>query len=562
MKLQKIQLKNFKRFGDLTIDNIPQNTKLVLLIGSNGCGKSSVFDAFEWISKRIKRGESAEKSTHYEDKYYVKLTQQEEKLLGNLPVGVSLEFYNSEPYKRVLDFVGETKNLERFSGNIKDDLFYGRSSLRQVPRLTNPTLKSINILKDEDRPQFFIDTDNRFENDVSIWLESVLQEVFGEDFNSKSLQERFISPINTAFSNIFGEKQETSLSLQNVLPPRNGAPAQINFKKGNSEFGYELLSAGEKEVFGILLNLLVRRDKFQDTIYFFDELDLHLHTSLQVSLLKEITENWIPENCQLWTASHSLGFIEYAKESENAVIIDFDDLDFDTPQILIPTDKTKYEIFEIAVSKEFIDKVFQGRKIIFAENWDAPLYNNLSIDDTFFFTAIDKADVFHKSKNLKTQGLVDRDFLTDNEISQIQSVYQNIKILPYYSIENLLFHPDNLAEYFSTNQKEFDIVDYKNKITAEKNNERDYIVSGIFNARSGYPFFKENEHAQKLKDFRNNSREIIELLRSDDFETFYKVFPAKDYGKSIESRTNLNKKDLAKTDWFKIQIENLLKNRD
>ncbi|HEY8938080.1 MAG TPA: AAA family ATPase, partial [Cyclobacteriaceae bacterium] len=47
MKIKKIELKNFKRFNDLTIDNIPESTKLVLLIGSNGSGKSSVFDAFE-----------------------------------------------------------------------------------------------------------------------------------------------------------------------------------------------------------------------------------------------------------------------------------------------------------------------------------------------------------------------------------------------------------------------------------------------------------------------------------------------------------------------------------
>ena len=56
-----------------------------------------------------------------------------------------------------------------------------------------------------------------------------------------------------------------------------------------------------------------------------DELDLHLNTQLQYNLLKEITENWIPENCQLWTASHSLGFIDYANGSEMAAIIDFDD---------------------------------------------------------------------------------------------------------------------------------------------------------------------------------------------------------------------------------------------
>jgi len=49
------------------------------------------------------------------------------------------------------------------------------------------------------------------------------------------------------------------------------------------------------------------------------------------------------------------------------------------------------------------------------------------------------------------------------------------------------------------------------------------------------------------------------MLRSSDFETFYKVFSAKDYGKSLEVRKNLNRKALAKTNWFKAQIEIVLK---
>ena len=51
MRITKVELKNFKRFTDLTIDGIPADTKLVLLIGANGSGKSSVFDAFESLNK-------------------------------------------------------------------------------------------------------------------------------------------------------------------------------------------------------------------------------------------------------------------------------------------------------------------------------------------------------------------------------------------------------------------------------------------------------------------------------------------------------------------------------
>lgn len=47
MRIKKIRLKAFKRFDDLTIDLGTNPRKIVALVGPNGCGKSSIFDAFE-----------------------------------------------------------------------------------------------------------------------------------------------------------------------------------------------------------------------------------------------------------------------------------------------------------------------------------------------------------------------------------------------------------------------------------------------------------------------------------------------------------------------------------
>jgi AAA15 family ATPase/GTPase len=53
MRITNLKIENFKRFTDLSIEQIPESAKLVLLVGSNGSGKSSVFDAFDWLKKDL-----------------------------------------------------------------------------------------------------------------------------------------------------------------------------------------------------------------------------------------------------------------------------------------------------------------------------------------------------------------------------------------------------------------------------------------------------------------------------------------------------------------------------
>ena len=73
MKIKRIELKNFKRFTDLTIDmsGCEVLPKLVLLIGANGSGKRAVFDTFEVISK-FESKDFPNKKT----KYYLKKLNQ------------------------------------------------------------------------------------------------------------------------------------------------------------------------------------------------------------------------------------------------------------------------------------------------------------------------------------------------------------------------------------------------------------------------------------------------------------------------------------------------------
>ena len=322
MNISELHLRNFKRFTDLKIDLSGSAPKLVLLIGANGSGKSSIFDALEYLSGRSKGVRD------YYLSYFKKDRNEDVSVSCLLGGGYSVQRSNQQMTTCAPDL-----NLR--------NAFYGRSSLRTVPELPSRQSGAIDLPADADRPQRSIEWDTRFEADISYVTVQILREVWGERFDSEQMKARFLEPINDAMVRVFGNGGATALRLTSMILALEGKPPDIQFSKGQSNIHYDLLSSGEKEVFNILLNLFVRREYFTNAIYFIDELDVHLHTRLQYALLQEIVEHWIPENSQLWTASHSLGFIDYASSGDDAAIIDFDDLDFDLPQILQPARKNE-----------------------------------------------------------------------------------------------------------------------------------------------------------------------------------------------------------------------------
>ena len=329
MRITRLQLKNFKRFTDLTIEAIPKEAKLVLLIGSNGSGKSSVFDAFNSFAR-------LRSPVRMESSYYSK---------NDLHSEISILFDDGSKVNSKGDILEDTYK--------KSYRFIGRSSIRIVPRISNSGDPDT-VAKNNDGPPTFIDPDTRFDNDLSMYMQQIDNALREPVFSGKSADtlkifQDFIHPLNTSLINIFGGDTTTTIQIAEYQNATSQANGKLIFRKGDSKINYDLLSHGEKQIVILLLNFIVRRDQYQDALIYIDEMDCHLNTALQSRLLNEIVNTWIPDNAQLWTATHALGFIDFARHAENAAIADLNLLNFDVPQTILPRPKDSLEVYDIAI---------------------------------------------------------------------------------------------------------------------------------------------------------------------------------------------------------------------
>jgi hypothetical protein len=277
-------------------------------------------------------------------------------------------------------------------------------------------------------------------------------------------------------------------------------------------------------------------------------------------------QNWIPDTCQLWTASYSQGFIRYAKESDHAVIFDFDDRDFQHLHALRADARDDHEIYEITVSGEHLHDIFRDHEIVFIEQENRKHLASMVMDQKIFVPERNREGVLHKVKTGADGGLVNRFFLTDEEIRIIHQYYPRLKVLGFYSLENYLFHPDNLEEYYTGAHKPFNKSAYIQKMLEEKEHVIIDLAGKIVPARQEYAFFRESGMEKSLlqKRFttdRENtvqSKIVLKYLSSDDPGIFLKAFSLKDYGRSFSELQHPGTFKLSKTNWFIQQIASIL----
>ena len=376
MKISKIELKNFKYFDDLTIE-LSKNTNVVLLIGPNGVGKSCIFEAIHNVVRPGKKG------NHDRDKTYFSKDKIND---------YSVKIYNEEGKEPVFQY-----------GNNVPIKIYGRTAYRFTKDITRSNISQDagqHVKTDRNSPDKFTDLDQRIEDDIEAALGVYMTEVQKRGKKTEDIIDAVIKPINKSLRNIFGKN---GIQLVTTLYPFDGkgsAKIDLLFIKNRTEFLYKNLSAGEKEIFDIIFNFYRRVEyHISDGIYYIDEPELHINTSIQSKLLKELIILCKSFNTQLWIATHSIGFLREAKKDTNngVAILELSAKLAKGKKLLKPT-KINWQRWQKMLTTPLDDLAFLTlpKKIIYCEGspvkkgFDEKIYNIIfgtNYPDTIFISS-------------------------------------------------------------------------------------------------------------------------------------------------------------------------------
>ncbi len=532
MKIRNIRLQDFKKFSNLTIDNLPDTVKLVVLLGPNGCGKSSLIESMEVARKiyglhqipwgdsnfnyYIKRDRAIHKVYHQTrtdlqtredilvETQLSQLNFHRSYIMRNLanPLEVSLQPVGQVP-QVTLDLVKENFINIEFHDQTdynKDEwinYFNVRTPYRNIGTQggggNNSTdLKQRVWQRLVDGDPFFV---SNWRTLCSQWVKDSSDFIVRGDYTrwSEIIHDTF-APIENSLKTVLGGHWKIS-NLGDMQQNRG-----FIFEKDSIILTLDQLSSGESAVVDLVLNHIVIKREFGDeVIYVIDEPELHVASAVRGKLIDELFR-LTPDKGQLWISTHSIEVLEkvlelYNKNPASVAFLDFTGKNFDLEETLRPVDPTyemRSRVLEHSIGENLKDRLLP-ETIVFCEGeqetkrgeYPDEVYYKKIFEGRWpivdFKSVGGKSDVtkeidsstyitrFIQSKNVQILGLRDRDDLSDTEIIRTDYLERGIRVLPFRTIEHCFIQPDVLCKFSENHQLDLnDLIKGWNRIVEEK----------------------------------------------------------------------------------------------
>lgn len=479
MYIKKIKLDGYKRFKSLTIDLGENPKRIVALVGPNGCGKSSVFDGMLFRNNAYTHiGNKEYKDYHYHSIEKIP-SYSYEKIQIEFTTGAYYDVYRSKRAIGKENAIFSFRSPYRYNSNLK---------VREARAVSELRLNNYGATQSSD-------IDDKMEENyrrLNIKYNKYLHE---QDCKPSEAKKHIIGELNKSLHECL-DLQITSLG--NIEDNKGTLFFSKSDYESGMEFEFDVLSSGEKEVVDILLDLYLRQEEYNDTVFLIDEPELHINTAIQRKLLIEINK-LIGEKCQLWVATHSIGFLRALQEelNEDCQVIEFQaGVPWaTTEQVLKPIQKNHANWSRIfATALDDLTGLVSPKRIIYCEGKDRPgvagqekgldaqVYNNIfgeTHPDTLFVSSGGNTELDQRSNialailnkvfpDLEIWVCKDRDMSSgalNNEKDRnlyLQNNPENHRVIKRWELENYLYDKEVLVHYCQCNDLTFSETDYNN----------------------------------------------------------------------------------------------------
>jgi len=479
MLIKKLRIfNNYRRFHDLTIDLGENPKRIIALVGANGCGKSCVFDAMIYHT-RAWGGNFGSSNRGKDSKYH--FMEGFEKFDYQ---SIEMIFSDGRDYASIRQELGDVSQ--------NNTVFSFRSSYRFNNTIDVKEIKAVDPIEQNNiGASTASDIDQRMENNYRRLTAKYRDHLESFDCKPSEAKAHIIGELNKAI------KECLTLEITSLGNVESGN-GSLYLKKPDysTEFSFNVLSSGEKEVIDILMDLYLRKDAYNNTVYLIDEPELHISTTIQRKLMIEI-DKMVGDNCQIWVATHSIGLLR-ALQSElksKSDIIWFNEGNEWAKEVftLTPMEKTRnnwQKIFETALDD--LTTLLAPKRIIYCEGRDKPssdgseigmdakVYNTIfesEFPDTLFISSGGNTELDQRSEiaiaiigkalpETEIFVLKDRDMGSGKPVSEkdrqeyLRLNPTNHRVLNRFEIENYIFDKSVIRKYCDANGRTLDESKY------------------------------------------------------------------------------------------------------
>lgn len=310
-RVSALEASNFLRFKSVQIREVPKSARLVVLLGPNGVGKSSVLEAFEFdrsLSTSGGRVTRQRPQSKVKVRFHPSHKKEERTLVRSA--------HRNATGVRITQLTAATSDSDtrkKLSENDSNQLFW-LSRLRTIFAPTGGT-EAEEAAKFKER--------------------------------RKILEEE----LPAAFNSVFPYLQYLGAAESDFEFARVVQDESREEERSEDKLGLANLSSGERSVFDLLVSVFIDlAHSDRQLLLAIDEPEAHLAPEAHRPLLDEVVKA-VKEHGQVWIASHSLPMLSYAYElwradNDSVAFIDLSEVHGRDPEVELEPEPSAHRVYE------------------------------------------------------------------------------------------------------------------------------------------------------------------------------------------------------------------------